>query len=516
MPKHFPPKTLKNLAFENIIKNVDAVWTAKYVKDWGDKHLMYVEGPFDCLTPPDCHWILSELAMRRILKKHHIYLLINPYLKILNLSDFRDASKIKLILDLALTRCQNLKKIVLKFSQDFSTLFMPYLEILNNLTELELPNTRLNNHDVGLIGIHAANVRLLNLMDTRFSDNGLRCLFLPVDPEGNPDDAYGQCQKVEMLDIRGVEITPECAAQIYSHRKDKWAMFRVDKTFNVIMACLENYEIENFKTDYVSFSTLENDEIKLEGYVQAALVLAKGASDIHLYDLDSEEQKDGEGLSLVQHFPKVTSLTLDIRQDFKANPLSTDYVFEKGITPILFNHGQNLTFIMFTFVKDLDLGLLASCCSSLEQLRLQFNIYSNITTKFEVDPHWPLKNLVIQCCSHPAVGILSNSPEEPVFKKILAGAKNLESFVVSYCRTFTDEVIVQASQVNPFDKLTHFMITNCKNITMKALEGALLMKNEVPLINILFFGCDQITLADYNRYKRYIETNHFKVQVQWQ
>ena len=61
---------------------------------------------------------------------------------------------------------------------------MPYLEILNNLTELELPNTRLNNHDVGVIGIHAPKVKLLNLMDTRFSDNELKSLFLPLDPEG--------------------------------------------------------------------------------------------------------------------------------------------------------------------------------------------------------------------------------------------------------------------------------------------------------------------------------------------
>ena len=73
----------------------------------------------------------------------------------------------------------------MKYSQDFSTLFMPYLEILNNLTELELPNTRLNNYDVGVIGIHAPNVKLLNLEDTRFSDNGLKSLFLSLDPDGN-------------------------------------------------------------------------------------------------------------------------------------------------------------------------------------------------------------------------------------------------------------------------------------------------------------------------------------------
>jgi len=516
MPKHAPPKSLRSLAFENIIKNVDVVWTSQYVKDWGNKHLMYVEGPFDCLTPSDCHWILSELAMRRILKRHHIYLLINPYLKILNLSDFRDASKIKLILDLALTRCRNsLKKIVLKFSQDFSTLFMPYLEILNNLTELELPNTRLNNNDVGVIGIHASKVKLLNLMDTRFSDNGLRSLFLPVDPEGNADQAYGQCQQVEILDVRGVEISPQCSAEIYTKRENKWKLFRVDKTFNAIMECLQNNDesvVQSFKTDYVSFSPMENDEIKLDAYVQGGLVLAPDASDIHLYDIDVHEESHGEGLALVQHFNKIKSLTLDVRQDFKTS--SQDFIFDKGITPILLSHGNNLTFIMFTFVRDLDLGLLVSSCSNLEQLRLQFNIYSNVTTRFQVSPDWPLKNLVIQCCSHP--GTIVNCPDQSVFKSILAGAKQLETFVVSYCNTFTDDVFIDASHTNPFNNLTDFMMTNCKNITMKALEGSVLMKTDVPLKNVLFFGCDQITLADFTRYQRYIETNQYKVQVQWQ
>lgn len=220
MPKHPPAKSLKSIAFESIIRNIDNVWTSKYVKDWGDKHLLYVEGPFDCLTPGDCHSILTELAARKILKRHHIYLLVNPYFQALNLSEFRDGkkdgSKLKLILDLALTRCQNLKKMVIKSSQDFAATLMPYLELFNNITDLELPNTRLNNFDVSLIGIHAPNLRLLNLMDTGFGDNGLKSLFLPLDHEGNQDSAYGQCQKIEILDVRGTEISPDTAAQIYS------------------------------------------------------------------------------------------------------------------------------------------------------------------------------------------------------------------------------------------------------------------------------------------------------------
>ena len=94
---------------------------------------------------------------------------------------------------------------------------------------------------------------------------------------GNDDKAYGQCQQVEILDIRGVEISPRCAAEIYAMRSKNWRSFKVDKTFNVIMECLQNFpEVESFKTDYVSFEPIEYDEIKLDSYIQSALLLAPG------------------------------------------------------------------------------------------------------------------------------------------------------------------------------------------------------------------------------------------------
>ena len=107
---------------------------------------------------------------------------------------------------------------------------------------------------------------------TKVCANQINSSFL-----GNEDQAYGQCQQVEILDIRGVEISPKCAAEIYALRVQKWRNFKVDKTFNVIMECLQNYpEVESFKTDYLRFQTIEYDEIKLDSYIQGALLLAPG------------------------------------------------------------------------------------------------------------------------------------------------------------------------------------------------------------------------------------------------
>ena len=78
MPVYSPPKSLKCLAFDNVVKHMDSLWSIKYLEDWENKHLLYVEGPFDILTPEMCHDIFRELIEKKVLKKHHIYLLINP------------------------------------------------------------------------------------------------------------------------------------------------------------------------------------------------------------------------------------------------------------------------------------------------------------------------------------------------------------------------------------------------------------------------------------------------------
>jgi hypothetical protein len=79
MPKHPDhPKALRTMALANIVKNADSVWCAQFIREMSHKHMLFVEGPFDNLTPEDCHTILDMLADRKVLKKHHIYLLVSP------------------------------------------------------------------------------------------------------------------------------------------------------------------------------------------------------------------------------------------------------------------------------------------------------------------------------------------------------------------------------------------------------------------------------------------------------
>ena len=259
-------------------------------------------------------------------------------------------------------------------------------------------------------------------------------------------------------------------------------MFRVDRTFDVLMSCLNDHDIMNFKTDYLSYLPDVPSEKSLETYVQAALCLAsQSATDINLWDLNGN---DAEAISQLQHFAKITSLTVDIRQQFDMLPATEDFVFDKGLSPIFWNHGRSLTFVMLTFVRNLDLGLLVSQCCVLESLKLQYNVYSNATTNFQVEENWPLKTLVLLCCTHPGVGPVFNSPEHDVLRRILAHAHNMEKMVISQCSSFVDEVLLDAAVSNSFQKLNDLMITNCRFISMQALEESILLKDDVPVENV--------------------------------
>lgn len=95
----------------------------------------------------------------------------------MDLSNIKDTSKLKLILELAQVRCQQLKKITVKcgglnlFVRDggagagpaFGKFFHPYIEIIYKITELDLSFSHLTDRDISLIGAHGKFLKLLNV-----------------------------------------------------------------------------------------------------------------------------------------------------------------------------------------------------------------------------------------------------------------------------------------------------------------------------------------------------------------
>ena len=81
---------------------------------------------------------------------------------------------------------------------------------MNNITYLDLENTKLNNPDVSLIGANGPNLKLLNIHNAEeVTDAGFYCLFAAVNLKMKPDSSYGQCKLLEYLDISETNISAD-------------------------------------------------------------------------------------------------------------------------------------------------------------------------------------------------------------------------------------------------------------------------------------------------------------------
>ena len=103
-------------------------------------------GPFDDLPPSLIHDVWLALKERKLLRKHHCYLLISPYLKSLNVSHCDDS--LGLSLQLAQQRCDQLEELDLSHTKLPRDLTLSSLPVLTNLTSLSFSFSSVTNQQV--------------------------------------------------------------------------------------------------------------------------------------------------------------------------------------------------------------------------------------------------------------------------------------------------------------------------------------------------------------------------------
>ena len=462
--------------------------------------------PVAFLTASECDWILCELSKHYALKIYHICLLFHPDRKTLDLTNIKLTQHKQWILDLALLKCNTLKELKLNFCRDFTDIFTSNPKIFQSVTHLDLADSGLTDHDLGLIGAHLIKVKYLDINNCHFGENGLRSLFMPNDPYGRKDDTFGKCQDIEFLDIRSVDISARCAAEIYALRKEKWKVFKVDYGFRVAMVLWQEMRLVEFKTDDLTDTFKGLNEESVEVYLQAAVSLAPGVKSVHIYNVIVEPYEGGLDLVSLQFLDKIEELTCSFEPFQDLN-----LVFEMSIKPILSRHGVHLTYLKLDRVNNLDLGLVVSECTQLETLKLESIIYSNYFTYFQIGPNWPLKNFEIRCTAP-----IYNCPNENLLIKILSGAKRLENLRIANSDIFNDRVISESSKSNPFHHLHNLKILFCNSISMKSLEEFLLKKTDVPIGGLVLFNCGQITETDILNYKKYLLLNNYQMRIIFQ
>ena len=111
----------------------------------GTIHFMYVLGPFDDLPPNLIHDIWLCLKRRKLLRKHHGYLLISPYLTKLDLSRCEDLT---LSLLPASQQCFQLSNLDLSYNRLPQNMFTEAIPNFTKITSLSMSYSNVSNVQV--------------------------------------------------------------------------------------------------------------------------------------------------------------------------------------------------------------------------------------------------------------------------------------------------------------------------------------------------------------------------------
>ena len=146
---------LKELCLRSITNRIDSYWCKDFLEKYsGTIHFMYVLGPFDDLPPNLIHDIWLCLKRRKLLRKHHGYLLISPYLTKLDLSHCEDLT---LSLLLASQRCFQLSNLDLSHNRLPKDMFSKAIPNFTKITSLSMSYSNVSDVQVDLEMLSISN-----------------------------------------------------------------------------------------------------------------------------------------------------------------------------------------------------------------------------------------------------------------------------------------------------------------------------------------------------------------------
>ena len=141
--------TLKELCLRNVTNKIDSYWCKDFLdKYYGSTHFMYVLGPFDELPPNLIHDIWLCLKTRKLVKKHHGYLLISPFLTSLDLS--HSEADLSILLQLSSQRCFKLANLNLSHNKLPKDVISRCLPSFNTLTSFSAAYTNITDSQVSV------------------------------------------------------------------------------------------------------------------------------------------------------------------------------------------------------------------------------------------------------------------------------------------------------------------------------------------------------------------------------
>ncbi|XP_059094084.1 uncharacterized protein LOC131889094 [Tigriopus californicus] len=507
-------RSLAHICIKNVIANMENLWCRKFVEHFFKQaHWLYVIGPFDSLPPKLCHDIFESMIERKLLRKHHVYLMIHPNFTKLNCS--RESNELALILSLVSTRCAALQELNLSGCAKLpKTVFLEeFPTISKHLRHLDLSHSSASDDILSVVGVYGQKLVSLKLSYTNVTDLGLRTLFFPVNLDGKPDPRYGQVKSLQSLDIFHCGIRSEVASQILSANPKLKELIYEDSVDAVAHSKRLDPEAQ------IHLTTLHSVNPDLEASaLDIALRHCHYLGRLYVSTFKEMNVSAFESLSTKSS----TSSTHELKEIHVTNEQGINAISMIDVlSPVLFAHGNNLLSLNLAEVRDVCIPLLVQTCRQLVHLSLQFNedYVENVPHYLldeTIEKRLPrLRTLKVLCQIKKSLYATENIYPGSSDLKILLISPKLANIHLSHCETLNDSVLLEILSENTLNHLTSLELDNCNEISFEGL--APILQGENNLNQVSFKNCKEISRKHAQSYQKYLKQKKLftRVQMDW-
>jgi len=505
--------SLKHLCLQSIAKFIDEIWCADFLQHlFGLSHWLYVVGPFDHIPPSLAHTIFVHLKNHKLLRKHHIYLLISPYAKKLDFSDC--VSDLSLLFQLS---AQRAKRSVSHL--DFSNTKIPKNIFSSTLPELKLirtlnaSHTNIDDDVLGIVGVYCENLIELDISFTSVGDRALITLFTPIDLNGNKNERFGKCQKLAKLSVAGCQkITYFGALQAIDNLANL-QVFDYENSVLVINKLCQDQPCFSFKLKSLYNSPDSNDIPDIDAYNSLAIAIKACPDANHVYINVHDHLTVDVPLALLD-LPHLKELHIKNEEHIYSLPFFT------SCSPVIERHGQTLVSINLAEIEEISVELIRNNCPNLFHLALLWNN----SFIHEDEAEGKCRPTVISRNFFPklltAKVACKEASEETLFTQIvhedlvsLLRSPQLKELQLNGCENLSDLAWFEAGESNKLDNLVILELDKCHNVTMEGLEEIIGRNNCLEVLSLM--KCEQITKRDIQNYNKKVKRLKWNVKVNW-
>ena len=294
-----------------------------------------------------------------MLRKHHIYLLISPFAKSIDLSGC-DADLATMLL-LTGQRCFALERLSLAGCKLPKTQLSASLPLLTRLTNLSFSKSSITDSLLSIVGLYCPLLTNLDITYcTAVSDQGLCTLFLNQDSSGQPiTGRFGQCTLLSTLLVSGSQGITDLGASQALLNLPHLAVFDYHNTVAVLTSLFIFHNVERLKLRVLHGSEEEEQDLA------AAIDICPDLRHLHL--LTHPSLRNANVFQPLLKLPEMRELRICNEAGLYCLPLLTH------LTPVISHHGQTLVSLSLAEVGQIDVGLLATLCPALVHLNLLWN-----------------------------------------------------------------------------------------------------------------------------------------------